>query len=37
LNFVAGMPAQGVLFIIFTLTTSYGIYEWRKRKLVSEP
>jgi nicotinamide riboside transporter PnuC len=32
LNFVAGMPAQGILFIVFTITTIYGIHEWRKRK-----
>lgn len=31
-DFYKGIPAQGMLFSIYTLLAVYGIYEWRKRK-----
>ena len=32
LDFSVGLPAQGYLFIVYTIITSYGIYQWRKKK-----
>jgi nicotinamide riboside transporter PnuC len=31
-DFYKGIPAQGVLFTIYTLLAVYGIVEWRKEK-----
>jgi len=31
-DFSKGIPAQGVLFTIYTLLAVYGVYEWRKDK-----
>ncbi len=30
-DFYKGIPAQGVLFTIYTGLAVYGIYEWRKK------
>lgn len=30
-DFIKGIPAQGVLFTIYTGLAVYGIYEWRKK------
>jgi nicotinamide riboside transporter PnuC len=29
-DFYKGIPAQGILFSVYTLLTVYGIYEWKK-------
>lgn len=31
IDFYKGIPAQGVLFSIYTLLAVYGIYEWKKK------
>jgi hypothetical protein len=33
LNFMSGIPAQGILFIAYTCITGYGIYKWRRPKV----
>ena len=31
-DFYKGIPAQGILFSVYTVLAIYGIYEWRKKK-----
>ena len=30
-NFSIGEPALAILFVAFTVVSSYGIYQWRKK------
>lgn len=32
-DFMEGIPAQGILFIGYFLLSLWGIYEWRKGKI----
>jgi len=32
IDFMKGIPAQSILFIIYTGITIFGIYQWKKEK-----